>query len=105
MANVNDISESDAGVLFTDFGETVSYNDESITAVIEWGEDRVSGNVFVSEGQTARVVLWVKSEDVQAPEPLDKVVFGGQTWRVAQVQERYPGMFGLLLTGKETPFG
>lgn len=100
--SIKGLQEFDASILFTDFGEPVTYQGVGIDAVIEFGEDRAAGNTFVSDGQAARVTLWVRDSDVTSPQEQDRVVFAGETWRVARILERLPGMFCLELTGRQT---
>jgi len=95
------LQEFDSTVMFTDFGSTVTYNGKTITAVVEYGDNRAAGNTVSSDGQAARATLWIKASDVSEPVPMDKVLIDGETWWVVRIAERHSGVFCLEATGNE----
>lgn len=99
--SLSDLQEFDSELMFTDFGVSVTYNGKSITAVVEYGDNRAAGNTVSSDGQAARATLWIKASDVSEPVPLDKVVVDGETWWVVRISERHSGVFCLEATGNE----
>jgi hypothetical protein len=99
--SLSELQEFDSELMFTDFGASVTYEGESITAVVEYGDNRAAGNTVSSDGQAARATLWIKASDVSEPVPLDKVVVDGETWWVVRISERHSGVFCLEATGNE----
>jgi len=65
------------------FGETVTYDGESITAIVDYGQELDDGPASAM----AKCEIEVKVADVASPAHRDPVVIGSDTWRVEHVIE------------------
>jgi hypothetical protein len=80
---------ADADVFFNEneFAEPITYNGVSMLAIPEVGENPANGNLYTSEGQTARARFLVPAKDVPDPKPQDKIVHKMVTWYMAKILE------------------
>ena len=76
---------SDLSVFFDsdEFAETVTYNGESIEAVIDYGEDL--DRIEAGDAVAAMATIYVEVSDVADPDYRDTVVIGSDTWRVRNI--------------------
>jgi len=104
---LKDVMEADASIFFGDgLGVEAEYNGQTLEVILEYGDDRASGNTFSGDGQAARAKCWVRAADLdERPEPLDTITIDEETWQVARVLERDGGIWGLELVGRETVWG
>ena len=105
--SLRDVMEADASIFFSDFSVSAEYNDAAVEIIIEYGDDRASGNTFTTEGQAARARCWIRASSLEEPpEPLDRIVLSDEeTWQVARILERDGGVYCLELIGRETVWG
>jgi hypothetical protein len=105
--SLGDVMEADASIFFGDgLAVEVEYNGQTLEVILEYGDDRASGNTFSGDGQAARAKCWIRASDLEErPEPLDSVVIDEETWQVTRVLERDGGIWGLELIGRETVWG
>lgn len=101
--SLRDVMGADAPIFFNrdEFAEEAEYNGLPVEVILETGQDRQSGNTFESTGQAARATCWIQAQDVERPEPLDKLVINEIEWQVARVLESNNGIHCLELIGRE----
>ncbi len=104
---LKDVMEADASIFFGDgLSVEAEYNGQTLEVILEYGDDRASGNTFSGDGQAARAKCWVRAADLdERPQPLDTITIDEESWQVARVLERDGGIWGLELVGRETVWG
>ncbi len=95
MGTILTQAASDLDVMFADFGETVTYNGVSISAIYEDWNDKFVGNSFGPAGQITLAWFWVAAADVADPVNGDSIVRDGVTWRVERILESMGGAYKL----------
>ena len=82
----------DWSVIAADWGESVTYNGATITAVYEDWNDRMVGNSFSPAGQVTLAWFYFPASSVADPVNGDKIVRAGRTWRVERLLETIGGV-------------
>lgn len=86
----------------SEFAETVTYNDTSITAIPEIGESNQKGNEFSTDGSADRAEFFIMVADIADPVPGDVIVHYSKTWTVVRVLESDSAMHRVLCTGSQS---
>lgn len=95
---------SDWDVMAADFGETVTYNGATITAIYEDWNDKFVGNSYGPAGQVTLAWFFLSASDVADPVNGDKIVRDGVTWRVERILESGGGVFKVQASRGEGAF-
>lgn len=94
-----------------EIAETVFYNGDLVTAIVNLGESIKSGNTFASTGQSARMEIAVRYEDIPDPKSGDSIqqwqpitsekhVVGSENEILGSENNSSIGLFSELFVGK-----